>query len=379
MRIAINALSARVSAGLTFFRNFLPALATHDSANDYCVIVGAWQTALLAEIPARFERHVMSNATQGFVVRVFWEQCVLPCYLRKWQVDVLYSSGNITSLFAGCATVVVITNSNPFSSLQIEWTAPQKAKLNLIKWFSLLSAKRASRVLFLSENARELMCRKYPLPLDKTAVVYYGTSFTASTHSSPPKFSEYVLTVSVLLPHKNIDMLMKAFELLVEEHGFSGLLVVVGAILSPAYYERLLDLRKTLAHGDRIIFTGPVSQDELAVLYKYARLFVFPSLEETFGLPLVEAMGYGVPVAAADCRLAQDGQEYFNPFPEVCGEAAEYFNPLSKESLCASMQRVLGDEQYREHLVACGWERVKQFSWDSAAKQTVAVFEALQQ
>jgi glycosyltransferase involved in cell wall biosynthesis len=379
MKIAINALSARVSSGPVFFNNFLPALAAHDTANEYCVIVGAWQATLLAEIPERFERRVISSVTQSFVARVFWEQCVLPFYLRQWQIDVLYSSGNITSLFAGCATVVVMTNSNPFSSLQIEWTAPQKAKLSLVRLFSLLSAKRASRVLFLSENACGLMCRKYSLPLDKTAVVYYGTSFPATPQTSPPKFSEYVLTVSVLLPHKNIDMLMKAFDLLVEAHRFSGLLVVVGAILSPTYYERLLGLRKTLAHGDRIIFTGSVSQDELAVLYKYARLFVFPSLEETFGLPLLEAMGYGVPIAAADCRLAQDGQAYFNPFPEVCGEAAEYFNPLSPESLCASMQRVLGDEQYREQLVACGRERVKQFSWDSTARQTVAVFEALQQ
>ena len=380
MRIAINALSARVSSGPVFFNNFLPALAAHDTANDYCVIVGAWQATLLAEIPERFERRVISSVTQSFVARVFWEQCVLPFYLRQWQIDVLYSSGNITSLFAGCATVVVMTNSNPFSSLQIEWTAPQKAKLSLVRLFSLLSAKRASRVLFLSENSRELMCRKYPLPLDKTAVVYYGWApFTARTDGYSPEFSAYVLTVSVPLPHKNIDTLMRAFDRLIEEHGFPGVLVVVGAIASRPYYERLLDLRKTLAYGARIIFTGSVSQDELAALYKRACLCVFPSLEETGGLPLMEAMGCGVPVAAADCRLAQGREDCFNPFREMCGEAVEYFNPFDTESICASMQRVLGDEQYQEQLVACGLERVKHFSWDSTARQTIAVFAELQQ
>ena len=380
MKIAISALSARVSSGLTFFHNFLPALAAQDTANEYCVILGAGQTALLEEIPERFEKRVISNLTQSVIARVFWEQCILPVYLRKWKIDVLYSSGNLTSLFAGCATVVVITNSNPFSSLPIEWTTQQKVKHSLVRLFSILSAKRASRIIFLSENSRALICRKFSLPLHKTKVVYYGwTPVNARANGQFPPYSEYVLTVSVLLPHKNLAVLMEAFDRLVEEYQFPGFLIVVGAILSKPYYERLLHLRRTLAHGERIIFMGTVSQEELVALYKRARLFMFPSLEETFGLPLVEAMGCGIPIAAADCRLAKDGKEYFTPFPELCGEAAEYFNPLDKESICASMQRLLCDEQYREYLVARGVERVKHFSWDLTARQTIAVFAELQQ
>lgn len=380
MRIAISALSARVSSGLTFFHNFLPALAAQDTANDYCVILGAWQTALSEEVPVRFEKRVVGNVTESFIARVLWEQFVLPFYLRKWKIDVLYSSGNITSLFAGCATVLVITNSNPFSSLPIEWTVPQKVKHRLVRLVSILSAKRASRVVFLSENSREVMCRKFSLPRHKTKVVSYGwTPFTAQADGQFPPYPEYVLTVSVLLPHKNIAVLMEAFDLLVAEQQFPGFLLVVGAILSRPYYERLLQLRGTLAHGERIIFMGTVSQEELVALYKRARLFVFPSLEETFGLPLVEAMGCGIPVAAADCRLAEESGDYFNPFREMCGEAVEYFNPFDTESMCASMQRVLGDEQYRGQLVVRGLERVRRFSWEWTARQTLAVFEELKQ
>ncbi len=380
MKIAINALSARVGSGPVFFNNLLPALAAQDTVNDYCVILGAWQIPLLPGIPERFEKRVISNVSQNFVARVLWEQFALPFYLRQWQIDVLYSSGNVTSLFAGCATVVIVSTANPFSSLQIEWTVPQRVKLSLIKLFSLLSAKSARRVIFRSENARELVCRKYALPLDKTAVIYHGWAPCGAEVDGPfPQFCEYILAVSALLPYKNLAVLMEAFDLLVKEHHFLGSLVVVGPILSQPYYERLLNLRGALAHGERIIFTGTASQAALSTVYRRARLCVCPSLEEMFGLPLVEAMGYGVPIAAADCRLAQDGKEYFNCFPELCGEAAEYFNPLSKESLCASMQRVLGDEQYREQLVACGFERIKRFSWDLAAKQTIVVFEELQQ
>ena len=378
MRVAINALSARVSSGPTFFNNLLPALAIRDTANEYCVILGAWQTALLTEIPERFEKRVMSGVTQNFAARVFWEQVVLPFYLRRWKIDVLYSLGNVTSIFAGCATVVVMTNSHPFSSLRLRWPVRHKVKHRLVRLFSTLSVKRASKAIFLSENSRELICRQFPLPPGKTTIVHCGWSpFDTAANGQSPKFSGYVLTVSVLLPHKNIERLMRAFDLLVEEHGFPGSLVVAGTIMSRVYYERLVNLRRTLAHGERIIFAGNINHAELALLYKHARLFVFPSVEETFGLPLLEAMGCGVPVAASDCTLAGVSGDCFNPFPEVCGEAADYFNPFDERSICRSMQRLLRDEKYREQLVARGFARVKRFSWDSAAEQTVSVFEEL--
>ena len=380
MKIAINALSAQVGSALTFLNNFLPALAAHDTSNEYCVILGEWQTALLTEIPERFEKRAMSKAFQGMVPRFVWEQVVLPFHLHKWKVDVLYSFRNITSLFAGCATVVVITNSNPFSSLRVKWTAQESMRHKLVRLFGILSAAKASKVIFLSENSRDLICRKFSLPLKKTEVIYCGWSpFTAETEGYASEFSDYVLTVSALLPHKNIETLMGAFDLLVERYSFSGFLLVVGPIISRLYYDRLLRLRETLAHGDRIVFKGNVSQGELASLYKSARLFVLASLQETVGLPLQEAMGCGVAISAADCRLVEGKGDWFNPFREICGEAADYFNPFDRESICESMQRLLADEKYRAQLVACGLERIKRFSWDLTARQSISIFEELKQ
>lgn len=378
MRIAINALSARVGSGPNFFNNFLPALAAHDESNQYCVILGESQITMLTAIPERFERRVIRNVPQSFVARALWEQLVLPFHLRRWKVDVLYSSGNVISLLAGCATVVVITNANPFSPLQLDWTRGEKLRNVLLRLFSTLSIKRANKAIFISENSRQIICKKLALPLNNTEVIYYGWSpFVGQADDDFPGFSDYVLTVSVVYPYKNIERLMRAYELLVERHGFPGSLVVAGAIWSKPYYVRLLEVHQTLAHGERIMFTGRVSQEKLASLYKHAHLFVLPSVEETFGIPLQEAMGCGVPIAAADCRLAEGKENCFSPFREVCRDAADYFNPFDEGSICESMHRLLCDGKYRDHLVACGLERIKRFSWDLTAEQTISVFEEL--
>lgn len=377
MRIAINLLSSKAGSALALNKYFLPALADHDTSNEYLVIVGADQPELIATIPKSFQTQIVKKLRQNYVARVLWEQLVLPVYLRKWKIDVLYTLGNTTSILAGCDTVVVITNAQPFSLLRLDLTLKDRVKIFLLRSFSILSAKKASKLIFISENSRDLICRRFSLPLSKTEVIYYGWTPFPEVNGQPPCLSEYLLTVSVLWPYKNIERLMKAFDLLAERDGFSGSLIVAGSIGSKAYYDKLVCLCETLAHGKRIVITGSLGMEEIASLYKRARLFMLPSLEETLGLPLQEAMGSGVPIAAADCSLEKGGELYFNPFREICREAADYFNPFDEESICESMHRVLSNRKLRDQLVASGLERVKSFSWELMAKQTIDVFATL--
>jgi len=378
MKIAINALSARVGSGPTFFNNFLPALMANDHHNEYCVILGEAQTRDLVELPERLEQRIIKHVPQNPIARVLWEQMVLPLYLRKWRIDLLYSTGNITSLLAACDTVVVFTNSNPFSPLQLDWSGLDKIKHLLLRQFSKLSAWKAEKVIFISENSRDLICRRLSMPAAKTDVIYYGwTPFQQSSANGFAHLDDYILFVSVLMPHKNIEKLMRAFDLLVERHKYPGTLAIVGSVVSEKYYRRLLEVAETLKHRKQIHFTGRVTNEELAAFYKHARLFVLPSVEETLGIPLQEAMGWGVPIATADCRLSQGNEACFNPFREICGPAADYFNPFDEASICDSMERLLSDADYRRRLAAMGKERVKQFTWDSTARATLAIFEQL--
>jgi glycosyltransferase involved in cell wall biosynthesis len=120
--------------------------------------------------------------------------------------------------------------------------------------------------------------------------------------------------------------------------------------------------------SERVVFTGPVSEPELAALYAGALAYAFVSFSEGFGLPGLEAMAAGVPVVAA--RAAS--------LPEVYGDAAHYCDPLDMSSIAAALSDVAGDAELRARLVALGRQRASDFSWARTAEQTLAVYrEAL--
>jgi glycosyltransferase involved in cell wall biosynthesis len=116
---------------------------------------------------------------------------------------------------------------------------------------------------------------------------------------------------------------------------------------------------------DRVVFTGHISDDELACLYKGSDMFVLPSTYEGFGLPVLEAMGYGVPVISSNAAS----------LPEVVGDAGLLFDPLDSEGLAQKMLELAGSDSLRAQLRAKGFERVKQFSWKKTAQQTLAVYK----
>ena len=378
MRIVVNAMSASVSSGPVFFNHFLPALGRHARGHEFTVLVAPWQADVRAAVPAGFRVHEARGVPRGFLGRVAWEQLVLPVLLRRWRTDVLFCWGNLVSLCAGCAKVVEVTNAHPFSRLALDWPLAERFKQRVQRWGTGLSVRRADRVIFISRDSRERIGRMLALPPAKSEVVYYGwAEFPAGPAGPPPGPADFVLTVAVLLPHRNLENLLRAFELLVERHGYPGSLVVAGPWGSARYRERVERLRAGLRHRDRVRFVGRVNHPDLASYYRHARAFVFPSVEETLGLPLQEAMGCGVAIAAADCALAPGRPECFNPFREICGDAADYFDPFDPESICASLERLLADDAYRRTLIERGARRIPAFTWDRTAERTVAIFEEL--
>jgi glycosyltransferase involved in cell wall biosynthesis len=116
---------------------------------------------------------------------------------------------------------------------------------------------------------------------------------------------------------------------------------------------------------DRVVFTGHISDDELAGLYKASDMFVLPSTYEGFGLPILEAMGYGVPVLSSNAAS----------LPEVVGNAGLLFDPLDSDGLAQKILKVAESDNLREQLRAKGFERVKQFSWKRTAEETLAVYK----
>lgn len=167
----------------------------------------------------------------------------------------------------------------------------------------------------------------------------------------------YIFYVGNAHPHKNVEGLIKAFRKLKEK--FTNLSLVLSG--SDHYFWQ--KIKKEFPHQD-IIYTGFISDEQLVVLYRNAEVFIIPSFEEGFGIPMLEAMASGCPVVASGV----------GSLPEVGKNAAVYFDPHSKEDMAEKISEVLDSKEIRKQLIEKGIKRYKEFSWKKLAQQTLEVY-----
>lgn len=372
MKIALNVLSAKAGGGLSTFVNLIPALNKADRSNEYVIFVSSTQTELLTTIPGTFKKVIIDYTGSNPLVRMVWEQLVFPIYLLFLKVDLLYSVGNVTSLLAPCRIVLLIENSNPYSRLNIKWTKKEALRNKLLRIIGWLSAKRADKIRFVSHNSKGILAAQLRLPEEKCSVIYHGFGKSPELDQGCKYPFNYLLTVAVVAPHKNLDNLIKAFKILITKYEYEGNLVIAGDLCYPGYEGTLRALIRDLELSERILFSGRIPHMEIGCFYKYADLFILPSIEETFGLPVIEAMGYGVPVAVSDSKACLE--KHFLPFREICGDACHYFDPFDPADIADGINQVLCNQRYRQQLKTKGLSRVKQYSWDRTVDSLIKIF-----
>jgi glycosyltransferase involved in cell wall biosynthesis len=223
-------------------------------------------------------------------------------------------------------------------------------------------ARRASRILAVSESTRRDAIRLYGIEPRRIEVVHHGATVPASrpvgdreSTSGPP----YILFVGGRFGYKNFNRFAKAMRILFDRYHDLQVVCAGGGAFSETETGMLVDL----GCADRFVQTDP-SDRMLIQIYRNARAFVFPSLYEGFGLPILEAFGNGCPCVISDA----------SSFPEVAATAAVYFNPESVDEMVDSVGRVLGSESLRNSLIQLGFARAGEFSWADAAKRTVQVY-----
>ncbi|HBK34675.1 TPA: hypothetical protein DDZ01_01620 [Candidatus Uhrbacteria bacterium] len=221
--------------------------------------------------------------------------------------------------------------------------------------------KKAKKIIAVSEYTKSSLLKHFPsLDPNKIDVIYEGVmnwEEDSQNQTKPPLpfQAPYFLYVGNAYPHKNLLSLLHAFSFFHQTHPEVHL-VLAGR--EDIFYQRLkqeveeLDLPKDIVH-----FVMSPSDHELKNLYRSAALYFFPSLEEGFGLPPLEAMQAGVPVAASNT----------SSLPEILGEAALYFSPYDIEDMVKSMESVFTQKDLRAQLISRGYERVKKFSWNKMA------------
>ena len=230
-------------------------------------------------------------------------------------------------------------------------------------------AMQSSYVITVSETSKTDILEHIRIPEGKIKVIYNGLP---SFMLSPPKFlpsmsQSYILWVGRTASHKNLIRLIQAYHFLVNKKGLGHLLYLVG--MKGTYYSKIIEKVKELGLKQHIMFIENPSFSQLKSFYEKASLFVFPSLIEGFGLPLLEAMSCGTPVVASNCSAPK----------EISGDAAYFVDPEDVEDIADGMWQVLNDSSLRQRLIEKGYIRAKQFSWENCALQTVKIYEKVVQ
>lgn len=229
--------------------------------------------------------------------------------------------------------------------------------------------RRSLRVLAVSRFTKRDIEEHFPFSKGKIVVTYQAATVLGKVSEAlalPENFFEkcgilkpYFLYVGNAYPHKNLERLLLAFSALRKNE---AVLVLVGK--EDYFYRRLrrfAEKKKVL----QVVFTGEVTDEELALLYQSAAAYVFPSLYEGFGLPPLEAMAQGTPVLSSS-RTAM---------PEILGSAARYFDPENVESIAASLRYALRRPSFRKRFSQEGLKRVQKFSWTGLARQTKEIYK----
>lgn len=291
------------------------------------------------------------------------EQWRLPSIVRGLRLDLFHSPYYLKPYLLPCPSVVTIYDLIP--RLYPEYVSPGA---RVIFEMAIRLAIVTSRlVISVSQSAKEDLVRLLGVPPSKV----WGTPLGVDSQFKPVNEKAifnlrqkhdlpggYILYLGTNKPHKNLVRLVGAFAKAKTERK----LVLAGK--EDPLYSEAHEVTKQLGLQDRVVFLGQVSEDDLPALYSGAALFVFPSLYEGFGLPLLEAMACGVPVISSST----------SSLPEIAGQAAVMVDPLDLSQLARALERVLGDSNLRASMREEGLEQAAQFSWERTAKETLAVY-----
>lgn len=301
--------------------------------------------------------------------RIEWvrgEQQLLPGLARAAGVDVVHSLANTGPARGAFRRIVTIQDLIHRFYPEAHFGLRSAGMRLLVP----LAAKRSSRVIVPSEATRDDVVRLLRVPASKIDVV------PLAVDPPPPAYGDadgdirtryalgsrqLVVAASAKRPHKNLLRLLDALALIPSERR--------PALVLPGYptphEEELRQRAEEVGVSADVRFVGWIPRDELDALYRAAACFVFPSLYEGFGLPVLEAMARGVPVACSD-RGA---------IAEVAGDAARAFDPESARAIAAAIESILGNPREAERLRAAGYERARKFTWSDTARLTLESYD----
>jgi len=367
-RIGLNALflvPGETGGMETYARRLVPALGAAAPELELVAFVGRETWERLGEEPFGSDvRAVVAGSTANRFRRVAVEQVALPRLVRREGIDLLHSLGTTAPARPGGISVVTI-HDVIYATHPEAHTAAMRAGLRALV---PIAARSADRIITPSKAAKRDVAARLGVPADRVDAIHSAGGLPPGPATPEDELrSRYslgeaplVLSVSARRPHKNLVRLLEAFARV--EHKPAPLLVLPG--YRTPFEDEVAAAIERLGIADRVRTLGWVPDPDLEGLYAAAACFVFPSLAEGFGQPVLEAMERGLPVATSSA----------SSLPEVGGDAVLYFDPLDVEAMANATRRLLADRALTARLAEAGRARAREFSWERTARETIEVY-----
>jgi glycosyltransferase involved in cell wall biosynthesis len=367
VRIGIDARKLHDFGIGTYIRNLLRHLGRLDRETEFVVLCRPEDREALAATGQNFRAVPESAANYSLS-----EQVRIPFALRREGVTLFHAPHYVLPPLVRCRSVVTIHDC---IHLMFPQYLPNRLALAYARTSIGLAARRATRVMTVSESSKRDILRFVDVEPERIDVIYnaYDERFEVEPREEDvvrvreryQLHDEFVLYAGNVKPHKNLERLIEAFNL-VRARGLDHLkLVLIGDEIS-----RYAALRRAVHHHQLhkyVRFLGYMPHETLAVMYRLAGVFVFPSLYEGFGLPPLEAMASGTPVVTSNV----------SSLPEVAADAAILVDPYDPGAIADGIERVLGDEGLRADLRRRGLARARQFSWEQSVRRVREIYDAV--
>lgn len=296
------------------------------------------------------------------------EQLRLPAALWRRRLDLIHIPHYVVPVLVNRPIVTTIHDV-----IQLYYPPPGRSQLGLfyLRTMILLALRRSRRVITVSRASRGDLLQLFPADRGRITVVPNGVDPQLAVRPPEEELARLresgrlkpplLLVVGNDKPHKNLEMVLRAFHLAVRRHRIPGQLVIVGGV--PADGELARRARR-LGLGERVRFLGRVPWEDLVALYHLASLLLHPALYEGFGLPILEAMCAGLPVIASNLGAMR----------ELGEGAARLVNPLDVHEVAAALEKVLVDDPLRRRMVEAGRRKAAALSWENAVEATILVY-----
>lgn len=293
-----------------------------------------------------------------------WSQIFLPLklYTDKIKPDIFFSPAHYLPRFCPTPTIVTI---HDLSYIFYPQDFLKKDFYKLKNWSSY-SIKKANKIIAVSKTTKKDILKQYNIPDDKVIVIYNGYEKKSLEKSKIFKLKiknkPYILYVGTLQPRKNIDVLLTAFAKFKQFYPEFQLII---AGKKGWMYKSIFKKTSDLGLENEVFFTDFITDNQLIFLYKNAFCLVLPSFYEGFGIPVLEAMNFSCPVISS----------FASSLPEIGGDAALYFDPKNSYDLVEKLKMLKENKKLYQELIKKGKKRIKEFSWEKCAEETLEIIK----